>query len=89
VAIYLGVVQHGYRRSSAENGMIREFGRVFCFAFGYAEEIGLINSECPTCHQGFFTPDLIALSPPLQILKYIVKYLRETDAADLKPLHEV
>jgi hypothetical protein len=66
VAIYVGAISPGYKRSSAENGMV----------------------QCPNCHE-LFTREHVALSPSPQILQYLVQYLRETDAADRKPLHEV
>src|ERR1700685_1952352 len=84
VAIYMGVISPGYQRSSPENGMVRKLRRVLCI-----QKCGLTYSECPTCHMAFFTSEHIALSPPPQVLEYIVDYLRVTDAADRKPLHEV
>jgi hypothetical protein len=38
---------------------------------------------------GFFTSGHIVLSPPPQVLRYVMEYLGETDVADRKPLHEV
>ena len=45
--------------------------------------------ECAGCHIGFFTPNLVALSPTLPVLKYILHYIDNTPAADQKPLYEV
>ncbi|KAM6502735.1 hypothetical protein JOM56_002712 [Amanita muscaria] len=44
---------------------------------------------CPTCHIGYFTPDLISLCPALPVLNYIHQYLTDTPVADQRPLHEV
>jgi hypothetical protein len=57
-------------------------------AFSVVRTRPLTSSECPNCHE-LFTREHVALSPSPQILSYIVDYLRETDAADRKPLHEV
>ena len=80
----MGVISPGYDRSSPENGMVRKYRRVFL-----CRKRGLTNSECPTCHLAFFDSAHIALSPPPQVLGYIVQYLRVTDATNWKPLHEV
>jgi hypothetical protein len=47
------------------------------------------NPECPTCHIGYFTPGIIALSPPSPVLQYIVTYLAATKPTERKPLWEV
>lgn len=46
------------------------------------------GTECPNCHLGYFTPDLIALSLPRQVLVYILDYLQDTDKSKRKPVHE-
>ncbi|KIM86748.1 hypothetical protein PILCRDRAFT_4640 [Piloderma croceum F 1598] len=40
-------------------------------------------------HMCYFTPNHIALSPPLPVLQYILDYLFNTEPADRKALHEV
>ncbi|KAF5382097.1 hypothetical protein D9615_004218 [Tricholomella constricta] len=45
-------------------------------------------AQCPTCHQAYFTPDLIALSPSLPVLNYILDYVNNA-GANRRPLHEV
>jgi len=65
--VYMGLIQDGYKRSSAENGIF----------------------QCPDCHTEYFTPGLVALSPPPQILKHIWKYLAQTETQKLQPLHQV
>ncbi|KIM79552.1 hypothetical protein PILCRDRAFT_823471 [Piloderma croceum F 1598] len=45
--------------------------------------------QCPLCHIAYFTPDHVALSPPPQILQYIVDYLTETPVANRKDLYKV
>jgi len=82
----MGVLLPGYKRSSAENGMIRKFRRVLMMQNKW---INPWNPECPTCHLAFFTSEHIVLSPPPQVLKYIAEYLWQTNIADRKPLHEV
>ena len=37
----------------------------------------------------YFTPNHIALSPPPQVLQYILSYLLDTPATDRKELYEV
>ncbi|KAF9519337.1 hypothetical protein BS47DRAFT_25971 [Hydnum rufescens UP504] len=44
---------------------------------------------CASCHIGFFTPNLIALSPALPVLKYILHYIKHTPVGNQMPLHKV
>lgn len=45
--------------------------------------------RCGTCQYSFFFPNFVALSPPKEVLEYIVKYITETDPNQQKPLYQV
>jgi hypothetical protein len=47
-----------------------------------------VDAECAECHITYFTPNLIALSPSLPVLKYICNYL-DTPVDTQRPLHKV
>ncbi|KIM79119.1 hypothetical protein PILCRDRAFT_568223 [Piloderma croceum F 1598] len=51
----------------------------------FAEESRI--TQCPTCHLAFFAPKHVILSPPLEVLQFIITYL--TTTPDPKPLHQV
>jgi hypothetical protein len=46
-------------------------------------------AEYPTCHMAYIAPNLIALSPPVPVLRYIIQYLVNTPRAEQMPLHKV
>jgi len=44
---------------------------------------------CAGCHIGLFSPDYIAFCPPREVLKYLVKYMKDTPPGDQIPLYQV
>lgn len=44
---------------------------------------------CANCHQGLFSSDYIALCPPKKVLRYLVKYVKDTSAGNQMPLYQV
>jgi hypothetical protein len=43
---------------------------------------------CPTCHSRF-TQNIVVLSLPIPVLKYINAYVEDTPLSEQQPLHEV
>ena len=55
-----------------------------CHVTGYNANM---YTECPMCHQLYFTTNLVVLSLPLPILKYLLRYIVTTSRDDQKQLN--